>query len=196
MSTQSQQLSSLGYSEANASHLFRSEEGIISQDDSKHAFWGLCNYPTTVQISGRAVREIDTLLNKHGHHSMVKVYANLQSGKEIPIFSITTNFFNRVLANQETNKDAMSYEVRAFENTFTSERSLIDAEIDNREIVRSFGAKYVHGPLVQYGIVAKTHEFTNKFFNTDKPSEKIVLQIGVKEHDDWDLAIHQRKGVS
>ncbi len=205
MITQSQQLSSLGYPEANDLHLFRSEEGIISQREGKNKFLALLNYPTTVQFSGKAIRKMDAEYNKNANASTIEVYANLKSGKKISIFSINTNFFGRVQADRNTNQTTIDYHVspfnydssrKSFESVFGSERSfsvfdLKDWETDNGDVVTSFGAEYLLG----YVTVSETHKFVSKFFNTDEFSEKTLMQIGVKENNDWDLTLCQRQGV-
>lgn len=212
MSTQSLQLLPLGYPEANDLHLFRSKEGIVCQTEEKRKFRGLLNYPTTVQFSRRAIRKLDD--ESRNKRSTIEIYANLKSGKKIPLFGINGNFFRRVQRDRNTDKASIDYDVSPFkydlrEKSFktvldkkykaisVSERSFSSYdskawETGNSDIVTSLGAKYSHAAVICHN----PHKFTPKFFKVDEFSEKIVLQIGVKKNNDWDLTICQRQGLS
>ncbi len=108
---QSQQMKSLGYREATIFQLFRTEEGIVSEENG---LIGLLNYPTTVQFSGRAIRKMDREYSENGNSSTIAIYANLKSGRKVPLFSIDSNFFGRVQRDRDTAKQSIDYDVALF----------------------------------------------------------------------------------
>jgi hypothetical protein len=157
----------------------------------------LYSYPTEVIFSGRAIRKMESERWDDYNNTTIDVFANFASGEKVHLFSINTNFFDRVKSDRDTPKDTRKYyQVPPFKFDETdkslcagmySERSFPDRweVVEKNDILKSFSAKY----QLEYVAASETYDFSQQFFNST--AEKLQLELDVNEKDHWVLDMRQ-----